>query len=349
MPPPISPIQATAKLRIDGVDQHRGTAWLCTSTVAVTAAHCLKKYGGLPSERHESGLCLHFPGDVEVPAKLKWVDADLDAALLELPADDRVRSLVPLPCRPLSPSFARPGGQPGQRRWYAYGFPSVHSPGFYLTGEITEIVGDANQAKIELVCDQGAEPHLRGASGAAVCCEGYVIGLVREFVAPSVVFATPVQLLTAATGDPPPFVPVQARGAPVLPLQDVPPGPRPDEYQLTHRIIAAFAKNNDTPEKARQLITAAVRLRRAADPDDPEVTTLEMIDVPLAPFVARIFWTNAFHEAFNHGPRMVEALLDSQPSLQFDAATLADVLSLKRHLRSLWSEYTEFLRLREEW
>jgi hypothetical protein len=76
-------------------------------------------------------------------------------------------------------------------------------------------------------------------------------------------------------------------------------------------------------------------MRRDADPDDPKVKLLKVVQVGLIGIIpADGFWTTAFEVACSHGPRMLAALILCQPDTLFDDEALSDREALLEYLRT---------------
>jgi hypothetical protein len=167
-----------------------------------------------------------------------------DAAILLLPP-----SSVPEHIKPLSLSHPPPSSQVGEYlAWSADGFPAGHAEGMRLTGSLTDFRGRVGKARaMQLLCDQGGQGFLMGASGAAVCCGGIAIGLIRYgTLQQRVIFATALEDLVEE------FPELQ-----LLPSWDTPLPPRRRETaaaasarQQLELLLSRTATGNDE-EKSR--------------------------------------------------------------------------------------------------
>lgn len=168
--------QAVAKIVVEGVETpYTGTAWLCSSQLALTAAHCV---GDRRARELTPGhITLQFPGG-EVGAAVIRHDFDLDAALLKLtsapPPEAKPITVGTLPTLDPWPQGAQALG------WHAYGYPSAHQSGLTLTGLISSPHGNVEgNPAVELFCHMGGLGSLDGASGSPVCYGTYAFGLIR--------------------------------------------------------------------------------------------------------------------------------------------------------------------------
>jgi hypothetical protein len=325
-------VSSTAQVIQGGLEGNRGTAWLCGSGQALTAAHCL----GNRKERtlYNGDIALHFPWG-ESAARVIWHDFDNDVALLEL--TDAVH--LPPDVKPLRSTGLADAPANSTRGWSAFGFPRVQDTGMYLTGKINGLSGQFEGRRvIQLGCDQGGLGRLEGASGAAVCHNGGVVGIIRHGLLDQLTFyAAPIESVlencpTIATS-------IEKVGVP-HPLHQFPKGPRPDETRISNRLIDTFTELNSHPQDVDRLFRDAARMRRAADPDDPRVTFLKVVEVGLIGIIpAAAFWTTAFEVACGHGPRMLAALILSQPDTLFDDEALRDREDLLEYLRTFNPKY----------
>lgn len=111
------------------------------------------------------------------------------------------------------------------------------------------------------------------------------------------------------------------RSIPPLPETDVrryARGPLVKGHWIPRSIEDAYAALAHTKARKEAVIHEAIRIREAADPGDPHVTTLSLASLPPVEFAnAYDFWHEAFQEACKHGPRMLAALLFALPDTQF--------------------------------
>jgi hypothetical protein len=180
----------SAKLYRAGGATHLGTAWLCSRRYALTAAHCVES----PAAPSGPGAAfsLVFRSGV-LDAKVKWLDHDLDAALLEITggATESVHASV----NEILLDDAADASKEEKPSWRAYGFPLAKNDGMYVDGVIVSFHGNvgkhpaiqlnSNQYSSERV--KGFDPEtqtetevsvLTGLSGAAVTHGAAVIGVV---------------------------------------------------------------------------------------------------------------------------------------------------------------------------
>jgi hypothetical protein len=202
---------ATARLR---TPSGTGTAWLCSRGYALTAAHCVEAWQHNPNVglgyAHDAGdVVLEFSWNASLAvAEVVHFDLGLDACLLRLP-DGAVPSHVqPIPLAVLLERTPWPTG-PFAVGWTADGFPRAHPPGMTLSGTITnpnqqvEVTFPTSPRRtypaIQLFCEQGGLNELEGASGAAVCCAGVAVGLIRKgILGQKVPFAAPMKDIVGA-------------------------------------------------------------------------------------------------------------------------------------------------------
>ena len=326
-------IQSTGKLRVLGATGS-GTAWCCGPNLMLTAAHCLNRGDGSTAS---DGIVIDLPSHRDVKAELHWVDKPLDAAVLKIPKDIG-ESLVPLRigAPPSEKTIQHEREKPG---WYTFGFPRAWTEGLYLTGVWTgQTTVDAAPC-LQVDCDQGGQGLLEGASGSAVCYRGGVVGIVRSAVLnQQVIFVSPLDAIRRAAVTAVEWGATD-EGVPYHPLHAVPPGPMPDFSRVSDRLIKKFAELNSTLSGSRLRLKQAVRIRRDADPDDPEVTVPLEIELPVERFEALDFWTNLFSECCKHGPRMLYALLEAQGRNMLDLGEAHDLLELIDYMKTLWKKY----------
>lgn len=145
-----------------------GTGWLIGNDMVVTARHCLLACieDGQPVE-------LFFPdsGDGSVAGKLVAESEDWDACLLSLEATPTAQ--------PLSVSIELP--REGET-WQTFGYPQGKATlGHRLSGNIAQVL-QTPKLKIDLDLSIDTNVGLQaygGMSGAAVVCEGSVVGMIR--------------------------------------------------------------------------------------------------------------------------------------------------------------------------
>jgi hypothetical protein len=191
--------QGVAKLRFEGQPSHVGTAWLCAPGLALTAAHCVASRAD--GRLYPGGLVMEFDRPDAAPLPVGGVevarfDFDLDAALLRVPGGRLPAGVGPFVLGTLPKVDPWPLGKEAVH-WYADGYPVAHKPGMRLTGFISQPAGRVDNAPaLELFCHQGGHGELQGASGAAVCCEGVAVGLIRYgTLQQQAIFATAVELI----------------------------------------------------------------------------------------------------------------------------------------------------------
>lgn len=119
------------------------------------------------------------------------------------------------------------------------------------------------------------------------------------------------------------------------PLHDFPRGPMVELHRISGALTRAYAALLDTRAAAHTLVQEANRFRISADPDDPSVSIIGLEHLPAFEAGAYSFWQSALYEACRHGPRMLAALLLSQPDEQFGAQARRDREELLTHLRTL--------------
>jgi hypothetical protein len=223
-----------------------GTAWLCASELALTAAHCVEARQvppapdvGLGKPMAPSDLTLEFPWERDNVVKVVEVvgfDRGIDAALLRLEA-----GRVPLGVEPLTIA-ALPTGltEKDGTRWSAYGFPRAHGEGLTLTGSITDPDGKVGRfPAIQLLCEQGGLGELNGSSGSAVRYGDRAVGLIRYgTLAQRVIFAVPIDAIAAAFP--------QLR----LQLGNIPPAALTKHSELAPEAVAIYIKRRAYLQKA---------------------------------------------------------------------------------------------------
>jgi hypothetical protein len=340
MAAPNALIQATGKLQLEGVPLSRGTAWLCGRNRLLTAAHCLKRPND--SGHAEEGIVVTFPWAQGVRARRIWLDTGVDAALLEVVHTDLGVSVTPLRQGHLPPDAWPPGGadSPG---WYAYGFPKAWPDGLYLTGDLTGQL--ASPPAIQVNCDQGGYELLDGASGAAVCVRGSVVGIIREAILMQrVIFVSPLEAIRQAAVNSVEW-PLEGAEVPYHPLHAVPPGPGLTDFtMLPEELIKAFAHQNMTYRASSSCLFKAIRMRRdAAEPGERVSVPDLIVDFGFQEeglFRPYNFWKDVFMECFKHGPRMVYALLLTQPVELLDREAVAERNNLIAYLKSMWGRYS---------
>ncbi len=148
-------------------DGPNGTAWLCASNLAITAAHVVPLNGQLR---------LIFGGGRRAIARCIDQNLDLDAALLVLeeihPSD--------------GPQGFLPSNLDGDIRinqfWRSWGHPVGEPTGFAVDGTVSGISRSCSTNQLFLYCKQPVTDQLRGLSGGPVIDEaGTVIGIITEF------------------------------------------------------------------------------------------------------------------------------------------------------------------------
>jgi len=162
-----------------------GTGWLIGPDRVLTARHCVLACieDGQPVE-------LFFPGagDSFIAGKIVAQSEDWDACLLSLEATTAAE--------PLSFSLELP--REGEN-WQTFGYPqSKATLGHRLSGNIAQVL-ETPKLKIDLdlsIDTNVALPDYRGMSGAAVVCEGAVVGMVRLKVGGTVAALSLKQLET---------------------------------------------------------------------------------------------------------------------------------------------------------
>lgn len=118
------------------------------------------------------------------------------------------------------------------------------------------------------------------------------------------------------------------------PLHDFPRGPMVGLHRVSGALTRAFAARLDTRAAAHTAIQEANRFRLSADPKDTSVSIIGLEYLPAFEAGAYSFWQSALYEACRHGPRMLAALLLSQPHEQFDAEVRRDREELLDQLRA---------------
>lgn len=162
-----------------------GTGWLIGPGRVLTARHCVLACieDGQPVE-------LFFPdaGDGFITGKIVALSEDWDACLLSLEATPAAE--------PLSVSLELP--REGEI-WQTFGYPQGKATlGHRLAGNIAQVL-ETPKLKIDLdlsIDTNVAFPDYRGMSGAAVVCEGSVVGMVRLKVGGTVAALSLKQLET---------------------------------------------------------------------------------------------------------------------------------------------------------
>jgi hypothetical protein len=105
--------------------------------------------------------------------------------------------------------------------------------------------------------------------------------------------------------------------------------------KVSRNIIEAYAAAI-RPTDSAFVVSQANAFRSEADPGDPDVTTIRLINLPppgtVPPYV---FWSDVFSEACLNGPRMLAALLLVVKDTQFSAGTKADRQELLDYLRRI--------------
>lgn len=163
-------------VREAGKQVKQGTAWLLRPDLAVTAFHVV----GAPSVRawlHEK------PGSG--PTVTYHLEGKKGEVLLDPVACDFRADVALLRCRealaaasPLTLDEALP--ERGLL-FRAEGYPGFHGgERFTLSGEITEVRGDASSKALQLLIDQGTEFSWEGMSGSAVQIDGRVVGVITQ-------------------------------------------------------------------------------------------------------------------------------------------------------------------------
>jgi hypothetical protein len=122
--------------------------------------------------------------------------------------------------------------------------------------------------------------------------------------------------LSASTAAPAP--PAPAQPARPHPLHQYPRGGMVPADRVPLSFIAVFSQLYPGADAVFRAVTAANQYRRAADPDDPAVRTIELGEVPNAGAAgANAAWTNILLQACRGGPRLVAALLLTSPADAF--------------------------------
>ncbi|HKR01282.1 MAG TPA: toll/interleukin-1 receptor domain-containing protein [Pyrinomonadaceae bacterium] len=119
-------------------------------------------------------------------------------------------------------------------------------------------------------------------------------------------------------------------------LHRFPRGPRVPFILITDELVYAYAEALGTSAQARRIINKANQMREEADPGDSTVTLLNFAFLPTFEAVgAYAYWQEVFHAACLNGPRMLGALLLSQPDDQFDLKARRDRAKLLEHLNAM--------------
>jgi hypothetical protein len=264
----------------------------------------------------------HAPAPLDVT--VACADPALDLALLALSAGAAGPGARPLRLGQLAD---QPYPEAQRRRWYAYGFPRAHAEGLILSGTVVSTHGTVNGRRaLQLDCDQGGRGNLYGASGAAVCCDGAVVGLLHQSDAlldQRELYATPVELIREA---------LAGHGFPVddRPSDDQPlahplhafPRQVVDFDWIFPSIVQVFAQYCFDPNaiaKTTEVISRANRFRQEADPGDPYAQGIPLYELPPPALVAgNFYWNQVFFKAcVSDGRRMVAALLLMLPDFVF--------------------------------
>jgi len=145
-----------------------GTGWLIGTDRVVTARHCV-----LAAVENAQPVELFFPdsGDGAVIGRIVAQSEDWDACLLSL------ESTVAAAALPFSTELPREG-----ETWQTFGYPqSKPTLGHRLSGTVAQVL-ETPKLKIDL--DLSAETNValqayNGMSGAAVVCNGGVVGMIR--------------------------------------------------------------------------------------------------------------------------------------------------------------------------
>jgi predicted ATPase len=188
--------QYTAQLfRGDKSSGREGTAWLCSSNYAITAAHCV---GDITKETlWPDPFSLHFmiiddSEQVKRDATVIQVDWKLDIALLHVQSGISVE-----PGQVEFWKLPRRAGESSTQRWSAWGFPRAQGEGLLLSGTISALRAPYKRiGAIQLLCEHGGFDELRGASGAALMHEltGAVVGVITGSVLENLVlYAQPLE------------------------------------------------------------------------------------------------------------------------------------------------------------
>ncbi|HYY57131.1 MAG TPA: tetratricopeptide repeat protein [Pyrinomonadaceae bacterium] len=188
--------QITAKLYRPGDSSYTGTAWLCSRSHALTAAHCV----GDRAKKilYPGTFVLKFMNGERVEAVVEEgnYDFDLDAALLRIKGE--LSAQVQINCGRLPAYDPWP---PRSEVWSAYGFPVGNPSGMDISGFITSPSGNVSgHPAYQLYCDQGGYGALKGTSGAAIRYEKMVVGLIRwapKAFKQGVIYASPLNLIAA--------------------------------------------------------------------------------------------------------------------------------------------------------
>lgn len=145
-----------------------GTGWLIGKDRVVTARHCV-----LECINHGQPIELFFPdsGDRSVVATIIDQSEDWDTCLLSL---ELTRAVEPLP---VCIELPREG-----ETWQTFGYPQGKAVlGHRLSGHVAQVL-ETPKLKIDLdlsIDTNVALQAYRGMSGAAVVCDGSVVGMIR--------------------------------------------------------------------------------------------------------------------------------------------------------------------------
>jgi len=156
---------ATCRISCGG---ESGTGWLIGKDRVVTARHCV-----LAGIENGQPVELFFPdsGESAVAGKIVGQSEDWDACLLSL---DNASTVEPLP---VSLELPREG-----EIWQTFGYPQGKiAQGHRLSGTVAQVL---SPPKLKIDLDLSIDTDLtlkayRGMSGAAVVCEGAVVGMIR--------------------------------------------------------------------------------------------------------------------------------------------------------------------------
>jgi len=150
-------------------DTESGTGWLIGKNTIITARHCV-----IPGIAEGKSVEVFFRDseDIAISVKIAAHSEEWDVSLLVLEkefAGELLRINLDLP---------REG-----EAWRAFGFPGSKSDiGHWLRGEISQVL---NEPKRKIDVDLSVEPatalrNEKGMSGAAVVCEGQVVGVLTK-------------------------------------------------------------------------------------------------------------------------------------------------------------------------
>jgi hypothetical protein len=163
-------------VREAGKPRKQGTAWLLRPDLAVTAFHVVGESSARAwlHEKPGSGgaVTYHLLGEHgEVPLEPVACDLRADVALL------RCREALAAPAMlPLAETPPARGAT-----FHAEGYPGFHGgERFTISGEVTEVRGDASGRALQLLIDQGTEFSWEGVSGSAIQIDGRVVGVVTQ-------------------------------------------------------------------------------------------------------------------------------------------------------------------------